>query len=364
MNLQRKTINNPNSKASQAHTLSVATYNLLADCHIKGFGRERWYPYVSDEHLFTIDGGNRHQLIVQELDFLGADVLMLQEVGTDYAPMLTEYLKGKGYDCHFLQHSHDVAEGLIMAHRREKLQSLETLEVNIYEELTKILKSKGIDESLIVALKPEYPMKSLIKGLRLIPKDEVIITANIHNIFEYFRQPDLQAAHVCIVTQILERMRTTISTNQNIPLDHVHIILGGDFNGNPDHFSIKLMKRKGGLTLEEESKLKHLSYELKNKTVIEKENPEANMLFSHLPEILKNPLQLKSSYETVCGSEPRISASIGWGSASLDYIFSSERLNIVSVLEVGDELVEKFSTGGPTHEFGSDHLPMKVVYSV
>ena len=72
------------------NTFTVASYNILADCHAQKSG----YKFISAEHLSST---YRHQRLMTEFKFLDCDVFCLQEVGTSYfkdilQPAMTVYV--------------------------------------------------------------------------------------------------------------------------------------------------------------------------------------------------------------------------------------------------------------------------------
>jgi hypothetical protein len=95
--LNRKYIQNvaiDSNTLDSARQFSVASYNILAECHL----RKNDYSHATEE---VLEQGYRHDRLMQELQYLDADVFCLQEVDPDY---YTDTLEPalRGYVCHYM----------------------------------------------------------------------------------------------------------------------------------------------------------------------------------------------------------------------------------------------------------------------
>jgi len=339
----------------------VSTYNILADCHVVNT-RDQCYSHVTDEYLLKgrdkPEESFRHKLLVKELDFLQSDVILLQEIDVYYAPHVQDYLLSKGYSFHFMQKKLDVPEGIAIAYRDTMFECLETHEVHLHEQIRKLALKSDVTDDVIQQL--EEPNVSLVCALKRKDSQDVVICATTHVVYSDFHRPDLQALQACVTTQRILEIRDTVQRENNLSANEVHVVFGGDFNGEPSHYSISLMKRVGCLSPEELQDLAKLTYKLCEKQAVRITKPEMNLVSQHLGQHLTNPLELASSYHTVMATEPTVTSADGEYVGCLDYIFHSPRLVPLAVLAIGNQVESEYRKGGPTEQFASDHLPLRV----
>ena len=69
------------SAVDSTKLFSVASYNVLAECHALRCAKEGSYAWMSADQLLT---DARHKRLLAEFTYLDADILCLQEVGRDY----------------------------------------------------------------------------------------------------------------------------------------------------------------------------------------------------------------------------------------------------------------------------------------
>ena len=77
-----------------SNTFSLVTYNILADCHAQR-DYNKADSWISEQELSM---KSRHRLLMEEFKLLDADVICLQEVGSEYfEEVLEPSLKGFGF---------------------------------------------------------------------------------------------------------------------------------------------------------------------------------------------------------------------------------------------------------------------------
>ena len=83
MLFSRKFIQNQQvQKDDMTKPISVASYNILADCHaLRGLKENSQYQWTTEDQLKI---AHRHDRILQELEYLDSDIYCLQEVGPAY----------------------------------------------------------------------------------------------------------------------------------------------------------------------------------------------------------------------------------------------------------------------------------------
>ena len=179
-----------------------------------------------------------------------------------------------------------------------------------------------------------------------------IICATTH-ISWYGKKQSVQAIKACLITQKLNDIRNTLAqSNEDISVDDISVILAGDFNAQPETQVVQLMKNN------ETAKTEAV------KTDCAGDSLANDPLLEYYSKYFYNPLKLCSSYEDVLGCEPCVTNSTAGYTGCLDYIFHShDTLYTVSVFDIDTAMSSLYSSsGGPTEEFASDHLPLVAVY--
>jgi len=334
--------------------ISVATYNILADCHIHHW-RDTLYAHISDEDLFKRSGerSNRHLLLLKELDFLDADILLLQEVGTEYTSLLAANLERRGYTFSFFQKTEDIEEGCSICYKNSKFIVEDSEDILLADEIRRYCEEDGVDLNIMNDLRRDTV--GMIRVLKHCAEDKRLIAANTHIVYNSMSSPDLQALQVCIMCNRISDLRNRLAETHGINPDEIPVLFGGDFNGSPEHMSIQLAKRKI-LKADEIEELKYLYY---TPTLEVKKREVESTLLRNLRNRFHNPLHLLSAYAEVVGDEPLLTTSDGECIACFDYVFHTSNIEPRYVLTVDEEVADVYRKGGPTKQFASDHLPVK-----
>jgi len=341
MNLSRKII--AKDQGEGKNIFSLITYNILADCHVKGWEKSA-YPYVKEESLLKKEGidSKRHLLTMKELNHFMCDVILLQEVEDWYSSVLETELQKSGYEYIFFQKV-GVPEGSSLCYKKDKFQCIKTVKFVIHDAVEEICKTEGVSDDLINQMK--RPNISLIAVLKDIKTGKYVICANTHIIYNSFADPAIQALQACLVCQKLHRVRAEVSSSFGVDLADISIIFGGDFNGEPDHMSIKLMKN-GKLSDSEMKILENLTYTVEGGKALPISSPSICLVSQYLSKYLENPLNLTSAFCDVMGHEPVVTSAEGTYVGCLDYIFYTSDLEVASVIDIARKWVKFTPVGG------------------
>ena len=354
MNISRKKITVQNDDTFK-NNFSVLTYNILADCHVIPFRNER-YHFVEDENLLKSEGLNskRHLLTMKELKHFNADIALLQEVDEWYSPILASELQKSGYDYMFYQNA-GVPEGLALCYKKDKFQCIDTFKFFIHDEIIKIGKKESVPD---VAIDEMFKHTvSLIATLRHIKTNKVIICATTHAHCGGLTKPALQCLHACLVCRTIHQMRLDMAPTLEINASDISVIFGGDFNGEPDHMSIQLMKN-GRLTDSQMKTLETLSSTVSEGKALPMQSSDICNVYKYFSKYLQNPLKFSSAFYDAKGIEPTFTSAGVSHVECLDYIFYTPDLKLASVIDIDSTIENIYFHGGPTKLFASDHLPL------
>lgn len=328
-------------KIDSAHTFSIVSYNILAECH-----RVRTdYSYTAPEFLGQ---DYRHSLLMKELQYLNGDVVCLQEVSPEYFNQtLLPEMEKLGY------------EGLIMKRTKEDMDEGEAtfyktdifeLEISEGVSLTRVA-HKAIDAATmrpaVAKAAKEYtdrPDVVLITKLRHKVAEQSFTIGNVHVIYDGFKSPDVQCLQAaCAIKEVVR-----IAGSLDSPY-----ILCGDFNGEPYSFVKRLVD-------DQEKCIAHANDLHKVQGLKLEKGPHS--LFAQARGLFLHPsTSLQSTYKSVLGQEPEVTCHTDemW---TLDYIFySANSLQAAGVLKTVDKDVIAATGGLPSRDFPSDHLSLKAV---
>jgi mRNA deadenylase 3'-5' endonuclease subunit Ccr4 len=352
--LSRTFVVNPAVSESVAvgtsQSFSLVSYNVLADCHAqKDYAGDR-APWITDEQLVM---ASRHKRILEELIYLDADVICLQEVAGDYlSDLLQPALESRGYKGVFIpRNTKQYCEGEATFYRTNRF-TLVSSEGLLLGDLI----GAAIDESSgLEADKKELVKNSLsthavamLTRLKSVDADDCVTIANIHVVYDKLERQDRQCLQIATAVQKLIELAGGV--------DKSHIICG-DFNSWPGTPPYQLMT-DGSLN---ETSLIALQGIESIDAGEEQFLPVVNLWSDGFQFPIGG--DLKSAYLTVLGEEPLTSRYAADARVlPLDYIwFSSVSLDVLGVLKVVDrELIE---SGIPTAVFPSDHLSIKARFA-
>ncbi|XP_046583247.1 CCR4-Not complex 3'-5'-exoribonuclease subunit Ccr4-like [Haliotis rubra] len=338
----RTCVCNPNidlSSVASSHKFSVASYNILAECHqLNGD-----YSYTEDKYLVQ---EYRHSLLLRELNFLDADIVCLQEVNPQYYnTILLPALRQSGYEGRFMKRtkeSFDEGEATFVKTNRFSIESSKGVSL---AELSK----KNINESLnkeVQQAVEEYLDRAdvvHISRLRCKQTNKVVTIGNIHVVWDNLSSPDVQSI------QIASAVKELVSQAGSDSSPH---LLCGDFNSPATSVGYQLA-RDGYLSDSNIASLQavdNLKLETGSKALI-------NHLWGAFQHTSSN---LTSAYNTCQGGEPEFTTYTSNMLEGVDYIFyGSEGLGVADILRVVDSEVLEETGGIPNKDLPSDHLSLK-----
>ncbi len=247
-----------------------------------------------------------------------------------------------------------VPEGSAVCYKSSRFESVDSIRFVIHDEIERISKIEDVPQDVVEQIR--RPNVALISVLRDTVTRKYVICAGTHIIWNDMAKPALKALQACLISQKIFDIRETLS--KTVDHDDIAVVFGGDFNSEPDHMSVKLMKN-GVLTDVDSKTLDTLSYIVEEKKAVPVKIRETSLITKYFAHRLKNPLTLSSSYFDVMGEEPVITCSNEAYRGCLDYIFyTASSLKVSSVAEIDASVCEIYRNGGPTEDFSSDHLPL------
>ncbi|XP_046330032.2 2',5'-phosphodiesterase 12-like [Haliotis rufescens] len=339
----RSCIHNPlrdcNSSASRSFT--VVSYNILAECHKK----------LGDYHLYTeekfLTQEFRHQLLLQELLYLDADVICLQEVNPSYYNKhLHPALLKHGYQGVFIKRTQDFFDEGEATFFRTKRFSLECHKgIPLTADLITKVEGAEQDTFLWDAVKKYLDRSDVISvcTLRCSNTDKKLTVGNVHVTWDDLRCQDVQAL------QIASAVKHVVLQAGGDAFPH---IICGDFNSFPTSVGYQLMC--DGSLLDTNKAFLTSVKNIKSST-----GPKS--LINYLLEEFKHTSSnIASAYKTCLGHEPEITCRDYCFTGCLDYIFYGRvGLGVADILGIVDSSVIDKNGGLPNKGFPSDHVSLK-----
>lgn len=340
MLLNRQYVTNPHFDSRSvpaANIFTLASYNILADCH----AQRSPYEWISREDLSL---PARHRRMMQELRYLDADIVCLQEVAPDhFHAMLLPQLRELGYDGVFIKRTNEYFnEGEATFYRRQRFQLTDTRRLVLSQAASKEIEASGLDGMTSAAVRKaiDSPGVALLTQLKCIATGKTLSVANIHVMWDWFKRQDLQ----CV--QVATTIRELVSMAGGADAPHV---ICGDFNAWPGSPPIQLTQ-EGYLN---DQSMAHLQQVHAVEFADGRKAPLVNLWWKGFQHTSSS---LKSAYATVLGEDPKSSKfPHDGGVRAVDYIWvACPRLALLGVLRTAPEAVLR--GGIPSRTFPSDHL--------
>eukprot|EP00918_Siedleckia_nematoides_P076656 GHVU01167545.1.p1 GENE.GHVU01167545.1~~GHVU01167545.1.p1 ORF type:complete len:810 (-),score=137.39 GHVU01167545.1:645-3074(-) len=338
---------NPNLETNvpvdHSRQFSVVSYNILADCH----AQKAQMPWLSAEHL-SIE--SRHKRLLQELKYLDADVVCLQEVEPEHFKcMLQPALRALGYEGDFIKRTDpkvNEGEATFFRSTRFSLESSQgvVLKDLAFRELGASDLSGEVRRSIEQSI--DRPAVMLVSKLRCKNTNSCVAVGNIHVTWDNFERADMQCIQVaCAVRELLAQAGGPGNA----------YILAGDFNSWPGSPPYQLLK-EGYLNDSSMSILQKLQ------AVDLADGQKAALVNLWWKGFQHTSTCMKSAYATVLGQDPRTSHH--WHDRSLRAVdqiwFTSDCVDVHGVLRTTDPALLRSPPIIPNTVFPSDHLSLKV----
>ena len=296
------------SLSLSSQLIRLASWNLLAPVYTKG----RKYPWCSEEHL---SWDHRKGLITEQLIQARADILCLQEVQIEHWPDLLASLQPLRYQG-ILQNvtsGHPVATAVL--YDASKLE---------------LLRSESRSRALIAVLKERSSEESSSSTNINMNTDRHLYLASVH--LEAGQEEDCNLTRYHQLKSLWKRMSNHIRLDK-VPLDDAAVVLAGDFNmlySNPLYSSLS----------------RGLLYHPNNPLTP-----------------AKKLTKLEDAYRatTSIASPKRLEKTFGGGSI-LDYIWTSERVDVKECLVLNPQVLDPERQLCPSDTHPSDHLPIGAVF--
>ncbi|XP_060067696.1 ABC transporter F family member 4-like [Ylistrum balloti] len=343
--LSRKFIPNPAYQSGDTNKqFSVVSYNILAQCHLE----RNDYTFTESQYLTE---SYRHQNLVKEIEYLGADLVCMQEVGPLYFESLLKPAMSKlGYEGVMKKRTQEYFnEGEATFYKTSRFSVIESQTYSLADLAEKELEDGGVSEDVKVSIRKylDLPDVLVLTKLRCKVTDNVLCVGNIHVQWGKMEIPDAQCIQiVCAIKELAKQGGSDCHAQ----------ILCGDFNSEVTSPGYKLAM-EGYITDEVLRQLQALE---------NLEMPDSNKaaLVNHLWRAFQHTSNLKSAYQSAQGQEPVVTSYNRVMLAAVDYIFyCGGSLHNVGVLETAHEDSIKATGGIPDQHFPSDHVSIKAVFA-
>lgn len=325
-----------------SNMFSLLTYNILADCHAQR-DYNKAGSWISEQELSM---KSRHRVLMEEFKALDADVICLQEVGSDYfKEVLKLSLKDIGYDGIYVARiSEEYREGEATFYKFSKFKLLTSEKLLLQDVLAEEFKNVRSTTCEGLRRSTSSYAVSLLTRLKSIESGFVVTVANVHIAYDKFERQDKQCLQIAATVRKLQQMCKEGEGQ----------IICGDFNSWPSSPPQQLLN--DGTLNEENLGL------LRNILSVDDGN-KLTSLVDHIPELFCfNPTpNYQSAYNVVMGSDPYTSRFNTDGSVKqVDFIYFSSVLDVLKVLKVPDQSL--IVGGVPNTNFPSDHLSLMVAF--
>ncbi|KAH7299528.1 hypothetical protein KP509_24G016600 [Ceratopteris richardii] len=386
----RQWIYNPTPQAflPSLGKFSVVSYNILGVDNAIQHSRELYWHIPS----FIMDWSYRKKRILLELGLWSADVICLQEV--DRFDELQSDLVQQGYEGVYKGRTGGSNDGCAIFWRNKKFSLLQEESI----EFQDLDLRHNIAQLCVLQIKQEQGTVG-DKRPKGTTKEKLVVICNIHVLFN----PNRGDIKLGQVRHLLEKAHALSLEWGGIP-----VILAGDFNSVP-HSPLYRFLKDGMLDVrnydrraisgqvERSLRVKQTrvgrwsstsQFQIQNGGIIHEETSVISQDFSQITEgsctfewtseelvkatgaastaIIKHNLNLQSAYSSVQGSEetrdsnnePLVTTYHGNFMGTVDYIWFTEDLIPLRVLEVLPIPVLQKTRGLPSKKWGSDHLAL------
>ncbi|XP_069129852.1 nucleolar and coiled-body phosphoprotein 1-like isoform X2 [Argopecten irradians] len=343
--LSRKFIPNPSYQQSgdTNKQFSVVSYNILAQCHLE----RNDYTFTESQYLAE---SYRHQNLMKEIEYLGADVVCMQEVGPKYyESMLKPAMNRLGYEGVIKKRTQDYFdEGEATFYRTSRFTVVEANTYSLAELAEQELEGGGLSDEVKVSIRKylDLPDVLVLTKLRCNMTGSVVCVGNIHVQWGKMEIPDAQCIQiVCAIKELAKQ------GGGDCPQ-----ILCGDFNSEVTSPGYKLAME----SYMNDDVIRQLQA-LEN---LEMADSNKESLVNQLWRAFQHTSDLKSAYKTAQGCEPSVTSYNRVMLAAVDYIFyCGSNLHNVGVLETAHQDHIKATGGIPDRLFPSDHVSLKGVFA-
>ncbi|CAE7234408.1 CCR4 [Symbiodinium natans] len=322
----------------------VVSYNILG--HHSWYWDDSWPAKMAD-----FPWVQRLQVLEHELSALDADVVCCQEVTQDMFASLNARLAARGYiGLHALRHlpewtyderweSSQLGIAIFVWH--SKFEVVEASHRFARDLLQEDERQRPDTHNLSMRLLAR-PDSVMICRLRLKqrgspPKDLLIACA--HAVWWYTDDPQYPIS--CKPVQIMLMLRAIDDFARSRGLDTRRVVLCGDFNT---------------LSCSGSSSSKYddvAGYELLTTGLLATGHPEHPAQHGWALFDLKAPFCMQSAYVVKLGREPSFTSRTSTFTATMDYIFVGDAIEVVDVLPLPEECPPC-----PNKDHPSDHLPI------
>jgi mRNA deadenylase 3'-5' endonuclease subunit Ccr4 len=327
---------------------SIMTYNILADFLCEAGG----YRYASKR---SKKWKNRFRVITDQIRYYSPDILCVQELqGTlnsniedpdDHYTQLVEKLKEMGYSkeaVYMRKTVHNVGEqkrgpdiGNAIFYKEDVFELKNKKEISYAEVLSEHCAQ---DETTKHQIAKMYPQVAVIAHLKHKKTEKELIVCTTH------LSANFNAAYI----QLMQLQMCVDALCEFISSIQVPVIFCGDFNSTPEHPNYDMIST-GALTNEKKAQV--LNAARKDEFFVPSNTP------------FKCDLKLKSAYKQVLGKEPKATHVVETFHGTLDYVWYSELLQPIAVLDAPTVENMKREMGIPDSANPSDHVPLLVKFS-
>ncbi|XP_033740793.1 muscle M-line assembly protein unc-89-like [Pecten maximus] len=344
--LSRKYIPNPSYHQSgdTNKQFSVVSYNILAQCHLE----RNDYSFTESQYLAE---SYRHQNLMKEIEYLGADLVCMQEVGPKYfESMLKPAMTRLGYEGVMKKRTQDYFdEGEATFYRTSRFSVVNTQTYSLADLAEQELEDGGVSDEVKVSIRKylDLPDVLVLTKLRCNTTGNLLCVGNIHVQWGKMEIPDAQCIQiVCAIKELAKQGGSDCHAQ----------ILCGDFNSEETSPGYKLAM-EGYITDEVLKQLQALEN-------LEMPDSSKAALVNHLWRAFQHTSDLRSAYQSAQGCEPSVTSYNRVMLAAVDYIFyCGSNLHNVGVLETAKEGNIKATGGIPDRLFPSDHVSIKAVFA-
>lgn len=330
-------------------SFNLVSYNILSQTLLND--HSHLYSNCNPKDL---EWPKRGMKILTELIKGRADIICLQEVDalhlqTLFKPRLAKY----GYQCLYKKKTGIKSDGcaIFFKHSLFRLLQHKCIEFN-QNDTASILNRDNV--GIIAVLKPKYYTSS---------DSNKLVIANTHLIFNP-RRIDIKLAQLKLFLTELEEFSLQNYDKSNDKCQHHPTILCGDMNSVPESDVNKFIVN--GYLENDKFEADTSQKECQQSNVVGADgveflSPEANLNQKAVTDI-RHSFQFKSVYPTRNGNGELYVST--FSSCLVDYIFYTEKVNLLSYRELLTEEELKSIGPIPNSKFPSDHLSLEADFMI
>jgi len=311
--------------------LRVLTFNCLAD----KFASSDIFPWCDSPDL---SWSRRRVKILEKIKHYKPDVFGLQEIQKNHGPWFASQLCKMNYAGHFAARQPNTNKdelGLLLGWKESRYHVVKKVILS-FNDLRRMCKPENqykYDKNhvaLVVVLKPIYPGANPYARL---------VVATTHISANYLRV-EVQLNQVTFMLREVSNLIKTMLEARELPRTPA-VVLMGDFNSTPGSLAHRL--------------------------IVEGELPQSHVFPGEPFPVPSHDMKFRSAYNSALGTEPKFttftlnrrfpnSNHLPGFKGTLDYIFHSKVLKVVSVVEPLRSNVAQIERALPSSREPSDHI--------